>query len=1361
MPRRHSLAPIVALFLGAACAAGMEDVNRVQPNYYDKAMFAGTWYMRQTFVDVPYEAFFAFEGLGSSLAKVRWEIQEKFLIAYDISEVVPGANGPSPGAPGYRAVAAWPILSHFDIVREYNPATGEQSNVIVENTTDRPWYERRYIRVDWSSSRTMGEYTFDNYITRIHMSGANHWIQPHEGSDPDAAEVGPDYISIVNAFDAYVPAEACVRYFADNPFLYYGDNASFVAGCGPVVVRVRTSFARVDEERVAAYEPLNYLDYKGMLAPVDLNGDGQLDDDDRLDRGIRICSDVQRTPDGGARCIRVSYVACTPETIEALRRHPFYSFYDYTEDDCEPIRQPYFRRFGYFRTNKILYDRERGQVEAGRRYLINRHHIWERSVDEEGNPIPFHQRTVRPIVYYLNADFPEDLYDAAEEVGRQWDAILREVVATVQGRPIEEVERVFEIRRNTCSPDNLRDYVSRNPQAKKIADRVIGGMDRLNRHNIRNLCAALQHHLGFEWQKNGDLRYNFLYWVEKPTTAGLLGYGPSYADPDTGEIVSAAAYVYGAAVDRSAADATDVVLLLSGRLSPNDFLYGRQLREAVIASARRRAEERDRRPSENFFAELDRRMAPYRGQALERIAATVSPKAREARLERLKALGVDRHLLDPGTLALLRPELAHGADPARFEKAREEVSFFDLLSPKRLEQWKEVSRLKAQHYCMYDLAMADRAVIGLALDFDARGLDRDEIYRELRKRIFLGVALHEVGHTLGLRHNFAASMDALNYFDEFWDYLRLPEDPLAARMQASQEVRARLDRCIERAQEIGLPIPTTLECLRASELKQASIMDYGAKFNSDFAGLGKYDRAAIAFGYGNLVEVFEADVNQYLPFEAGTTAYFTHYRNLPQAFGGEENLLRRKFVPYHELQLRRARWALTRAREGLPQLTMDGCAANCDDTPVEVPYRFCIDEFSQETLDCHPWDEGASLEEIVDATIADYENYYFVHGFRRGRTNWHPRGHFARNLMGLMRGTQAFQYYYFFNAIYAEYGLDLVRDLQIASVKTLNQIARILQMPAAGLYCEHADGVYRATENPEQDCRPDATRLEVPLGVGRPQWVMYNNDYEYQVETFGTYWERIDAMLALTWNEALFLQEVGDPRLFVIGFNKVFEEEILALLGAVALGEVERYGGALEFTDTGEIRVVPRPLVDLESFGSTEPPPDSRPTIAPPFSFETREVAMLIGLLFLTSGDDARTEFRDYFNVVLKGSAEDFELPSWVDPGNPEHYLEFQSPYSGVTYRTFANPRYPHLSFGMRAVRAAKEYYENEWLPAHAALQAAREAWENAEPAERQERYQAYLEADAAMRDVDTELNTRIELLERIRYWYSLTRIGL
>src|SRR5262249_39327751 len=95
--------------------------------------------------------------------------------------------------------------------------------------------------------------------------------------------------------------------------------------------------------------------------------------------------------------------------------------------------------------------------------------------------------------------------------------------------------------------------------------------------------------------------------------------------------------------------------------------------------------------------------------------------------------------------------------------------------------------------------------------------------------IFRGLTDHEVGHTMGLRHNFAASTDALNYDDEYW---RVRTDPTIPQDKWESDHSL-------------------------SELAYASVMDYGARFNSDIRGLGKDDTAAIRFGYGQLIDLIE------------------------------------------------------------------------------------------------------------------------------------------------------------------------------------------------------------------------------------------------------------------------------------------------------------------------------------------------------------------------------------------------------------------------------------------------------------------------------------------------------------------------
>ena len=62
-------------------------------------------------------------------------------------------------------VAQFRIESHFDVMRGYNPNTGDQSNKIVEDTRTRPWYERDYMRVDWSVNLLRDPSSIEGFIT--------------------------------------------------------------------------------------------------------------------------------------------------------------------------------------------------------------------------------------------------------------------------------------------------------------------------------------------------------------------------------------------------------------------------------------------------------------------------------------------------------------------------------------------------------------------------------------------------------------------------------------------------------------------------------------------------------------------------------------------------------------------------------------------------------------------------------------------------------------------------------------------------------------------------------------------------------------------------------------------------------------------------------------------------------------------------------------------------------------------------------------------------------------------------------------------------------------------------------------------
>ena len=154
------------VFFLASCTKGGPTVDRTQPSLMDKAIFEGEWWVAQTAIDTdadasgptwPGDMGFADlaidKGASTTLGRIRWVIDEKFLFAYRSFELVDGASSDGEGSE-YRGqpLAAFEIEDHVDVKPQYNPVTGETRNIVEENTEDRRWHERSFMRVDWSEN---------------------------------------------------------------------------------------------------------------------------------------------------------------------------------------------------------------------------------------------------------------------------------------------------------------------------------------------------------------------------------------------------------------------------------------------------------------------------------------------------------------------------------------------------------------------------------------------------------------------------------------------------------------------------------------------------------------------------------------------------------------------------------------------------------------------------------------------------------------------------------------------------------------------------------------------------------------------------------------------------------------------------------------------------------------------------------------------------------------------------------------------------------------------------------------------------------------------------------------------------------
>ncbi len=290
-----------ALLLGAmglaggsavGCAQERAPINQVQADALAKSFFVGAnledpsddpeFYMRGTVVDVGYGA--AQDGLFTStyaqpVSRIKWEIQENYLNARLSYQRVANTDGKGDMTDGLikktsedgQIVAAYKITSHFDIERSYNPTTGEQLNVVVENSTDRPWYQRQYFRVDWSQNLATDSYDFDTLTALGWIGGIEYEPLSYTVLDPNQPDA-PHFDSANGYFDVTVKAFAKPAVI-DLSSLGWGINqipacmlpGEFAGGtqpygnCNPMEITLRYSFKKVVD---TDYVPVSYDGYR-------------------------------------------------------------------------------------------------------------------------------------------------------------------------------------------------------------------------------------------------------------------------------------------------------------------------------------------------------------------------------------------------------------------------------------------------------------------------------------------------------------------------------------------------------------------------------------------------------------------------------------------------------------------------------------------------------------------------------------------------------------------------------------------------------------------------------------------------------------------------------------------------------------------------------------------------------------------------------------------------------------------------------------------------------------------------------------------------------------------------------------------
>jgi hypothetical protein len=542
----------------------------------------------------------------------------------------------------------------------------------------------------------------------------------------------------------------------------------------------------------------------------------------------------------------------------------------------------------------------------------------------------------------------------------------------------------------------------------------------------------------------------------------------------------------------------------------------------------------------------------------------------------------------------------------------------------------------AMNGCLYLGEFADDAILGLALNLKQK--TGQALWQDIRARVFRGIADHEMGHNMGLRHNFSGSSDALNYGDEFWNiHENMPQSAWDANS--------------------------------ISEYRYSTVMDYGSRFNSDIRGLGKYDYGAIRFAYGGLVDVMPSGAGAESGLRLQDDIFFNDYTKLPQMVNGVQNLKDGGVRSFADLRAE-LQDDYTQANALLAQKQMPKPGFFITN---ERPYKYCSDEFIG-NLDCKQWDFGANQTEIVNDIIDRYKNYFVFDAFKRGRLTWNVDGYWQSRLLDryFVHFIEAFQFYYFYGSQFS--GSDLGDDLLMASMNSLNAIGEVLQTPEPGEHCptQQTPNVFQLPSGPTGSgaCLPGQPSMDVQLPDGKPYYINFSTDYYYRITRAGSLYEKLAALIALTSTQAHFyrVDTFADANQYAINYYSTFKNEVLNLLSGVIRDDPSSYGGYVPTAGATMGVYQPTPVVDLTRYGQAKPPiPDyMQPNalrVSTPVNKTIQYYALGLSLMNLDTSWDQTLDFSNYLAVTVKGSKDD------VTYAPTQQVIEYTHPQSGVTYR--------------------------------------------------------------------------------------------
>ena len=964
MKRAYLLFAGLALVLLGGCAEERPPIDRVQPYALKKSFFIGEdfnsthddpeFWTQGTLIDVGYGS--SQGGLFTStyaqpMSRIKWQINEDMLIGRISYERIDHTDGKGVNEDGAERVqdgviaVAFPILSHFDVMNAYNPTTGEQLNIRQENMTDRPWYDREYIRVDWSRNMNVDSYDFDTLSLLGIYGGLIYEPMKYDITDPahphapvfdlengyfdvtNKAFVKPDEIDLSSFGWGIKSFPAC---FLDPDFL---NGTGPIANCNPVEITLRHSFRRVEAND---YAP-RYVDGYKFSAFGIFNNErtGYARNYGLTDAQWRRLSNryniwerhhFYTNPDDMTGAVECN----TPDTT--INNNPHYDGNnDGTADACEAAGQgsqcdtyhskctlPYAERtvkpviWHYTNTSDMEYFEPSAQAtndwDTAMRIAVRSAQYAECArpkgtdgIDEECAaqfPVHFGQQTQNEALKELIHEVNICLKDAGWPLDDAGKAGCKSLVeGLIDARALDEKEALVSLAMMNpvivlChSPVEAGDHPycgdKRLPEGVDSTDcqYAVPGDD------LFDTCEEVGS------VRMGDLRYHQINVMKTPQSPSPWGIMVDAIDPITGESVSASINVWGHVNDLWSQKIIDVLRYMNGELTDEEVTEGEYISNWALAAERAATggmspkmtkEERDRR----IIGLATDGAIPFKGEAFEEARRRMSeplPQALKTRAlqvrEQLKS--VKAHVSAPSENAVRYANRAIHAHNSELESELFDHHVQELMGVSGLPVSDAVldraSLLRGgnpafmrQIKHMKETALADRGACILHEapaphgfgslsdmlqkkfgnfnpgDDEAVQLERAEkMRRYLARRAHYAVMTHEMGHSIGLRHNFVSSSDSFNYRPQYWQ-LRTKNGTVTDKCD---DLSPDGENCV--GPRYFDPITQEERDNSIWMWMHSSVMDYAGEPTQDMLGLGAYDFAAARNFYGDVVSVYE------------------------------------------------------------------------------------------------------------------------------------------------------------------------------------------------------------------------------------------------------------------------------------------------------------------------------------------------------------------------------------------------------------------------------------------------------------------------------------------------------------------------